>query len=688
MAILRKLPAAVAVAALTATLVGCGSGNVKDERDQALADLAAAEEARMAAVARGDAAEEARAAAEAAAAAAMAAQMAAEAEAAEAMAAQMAAEADAAAAMEAQSAAEAAAAAAMAAQMVAEAESAAAMAAQMAAEAEAAEEQAARMAAEAEAAEEETARMAAEAAAAAAMEAQMAAEAAAAAAMAAQTAAEADAEAAMEAKMMAEAAAAAAMEARMAADDALMKAQEELAATKTALMAAEAEVDRLEQAEADRLAGEQTDAEREMAATSRALYQTLDEKDQLMMQAPVVGATEQVDGDIMATDKSISWLVDAGTAVTLDAAGMADDTVVALRPSGADPTMMGEWTGNEYRIEVTRAARSTRDTAMVYTNQAAPTVTGKPFADVHGTLIQTDGTIVAAGFTANPALIASPAFVQISGTKMHEGNTGADDSVFEARGTFDGADGTYRCTGISTGNTCTSSITSDGIALGGEGTQTWTFTPDVGAMTARSTPDAIYFAYGWWLRNSDASGYEVGTFTDYVGAPAALTINALQGSATYMGHAAGKYSLLPGLDNPTGDVGHFTANVMLKAEWGDGTAPGSLSGMVDGFMGADGMARDWTVELQKTTLTEAGATEDIDTTTDGHQAMQTVWTIGTAADAAGMWTGQLYEASGASSPRAGTPTTALGEFTAEHGVVGELSSAFGHMAGAFGATLQ
>ena len=36
MAILRKLPAAVAVAALTATLVGCGSSDVRDERDEAL----------------------------------------------------------------------------------------------------------------------------------------------------------------------------------------------------------------------------------------------------------------------------------------------------------------------------------------------------------------------------------------------------------------------------------------------------------------------------------------------------------------------------------------------------------------------------------------------------------------------------------------------------------------------------
>ena len=78
MAILRKLPAAVAVAALTATLVGCGTSNIKDERDaaqmerdeaqaaleqtqsdlgQAQSDLEAAQAARDAAQADADAAQ-------------------------------------------------------------------------------------------------------------------------------------------------------------------------------------------------------------------------------------------------------------------------------------------------------------------------------------------------------------------------------------------------------------------------------------------------------------------------------------------------------------------------------------------------------------------------------------------------------------------------------------------------------
>ena len=242
-------------------------------------------------------------------------------------------------------------------------------------------------------------------------------------------------------------------------------------------------------------------------------------------------------------------------------------------------------------------------------------------------------------------------------------------------------------------------VTSGGISLAGTDAE-WTFTPDLGAMTARSTPDANYFVYGWWLRNSDELGYQVGTFTDFVDttdtaltALVEATLGALEGSATYMGHAAGKYALLPGLDNPTGDVGHFTANVMLKADWGDGTTTagtglGTISGMVDGFMGADGMARDWTVELEKTNLTGTGATAVSDRDGLTGVGMKTVWTIGDAADAAGQWTGQLYEAAPTTHARAGTPMTALGEFTAEHGVVGEADSAFGHMAGAFGATLQ
>ena len=492
------------------------------------------------------------------------------------------------------------------------------------------------------------------------------------------------------------------MEADAAVEQAQMEAEQAVMEAEQAQMEAEAERDRLAQEDADRQAAERTAADRERVSMSRALYQTLDEKPQLMM---------DVDR-IMATNKSISWVEDVGAD---GAVGGTDDMTVPLRASGMEPEMMGEWTGKQYKVEVTREARSTRDEAMVYTNQGAPTVTGKLFVVQHGDLLDDtktfvgdaalDGTTPPNGYDDDQIrrYIASPDFAATSGTKSHAVNTGggagAAHSSFEARGTFDGAPGTYRCV-PATGSTCSSAVQggtdANQIQLDGG---TWTFTPDVGAMTARSTPDPDYFVFGWWLRNSDEKGYEVGTFTDFVDtAPTrtaftAASLGALEGTATYVGHAAGKYSLLPGLDNPTGDVGHFTANVMLKADWGDesATALGSLSGTVDGFMGADGTAKDWTVELEKTDLavtTDGDAVTDTDTTTADIQMMKTVWTIGDAADAAGGWMGQLYEAAPASHARAGTPTTVLGEFTAEHGVVGEADSAFGHMAGAFGATLQ
>ena len=582
MAILRTLPAAVAVAALTVTLVGCGSSDVRDERDQARMER-----------------DEAQAAADAAA---------------------------------------------------------------------------------AEAAAAKQARMDADAA---AKQAEM---------DAAERVKQAEMDAAERVK-----------QAEMDAAERVDQAEMDAAEAKKARMAAEAERDRLKQEEMDRQAAAQTAADREMVSTSRALYQTLDEKDQLMMDA----------ARIMATNKSISWVSDVGANGVV---GGTDDTTVALRASGMEPTMMGEWTGKEYKVEVTREARATRDTAMVYTNQGAPTVTGKLFTVQHGGLLDTatrtsvgdaalDGTTPPDGYTADQIrmYIASSEFAATSGTKTHANNSGGGvgsaHTSFEARGTFDGAPGTYRCV-PATDSTCSSAVqggtSANQIQLDGG---VWSFTPDVGAMTARETPDPDYFVYGWWLRNSDEKGYEVGTFTDFVDAAPTRTaftanlLGALEGTATYMGHAAGKYSLLPGLDNPTGDVGHFTANVMLKADWGDEstTALGNLSGTVDGFMGADGMARDWTVELEKTNLaltTDGDAVTDTDTATDGIQMMKTVWTIGDAADAAGGWMGQLYEAAPASHARAGTPTTVLGEFTAEHGVVGEADSAFGHMAGAFGATLQ
>ena len=582
MAILRKLPAAVAVAALTVLLAGCGSSDVRDERDEARMERDAAQAAAEAAAAEAAAAEQARMEAEAA--------------------------------------------------------------------AEQAEMDAAERVEQAE----------------------------------------------MDAAERVE-------QAEMDAAERVEQAEMDAAEAEEARMAAEAERDRLAQEEAqraDQMAAQDAAMEE---ATSRALYAALANKSQLMSM-PVTGGTATLPmnaASVMANNKSISW--DENNPLT--ATDATDDTV--LRRTMTEASMMGSWTGAEYKRELTRMERVTTDVAMVYTNQAEPTVTGEPFGVKHrGLLVDAPLAYVdnAALITTSAVrvLIASPEFAAVSGTKTHPSNQGTvgtdaagtvleDDRFFETRGTLDGAPGIYTCHPTNV-DTCISTVqggtAGTEILLGGG---VWTFIPDVGAMTSTSTPDATYYVYGWWLRNSDAEGYQVGTFTDVVSDTPldATDFPVLEGKATYMGHAAGKYSLLPGLANPTGDAGHFTANVMLKAEWGDNTVNGTLEGMVDGFMGADGMARDWTVELKKTGLNTTGATDADVSTADAIDTMETIWTInGVEADEAGMWMGTLHEASPDSSPRAGTPTTAVGEFTAQHGVVGTQDTAFGSMAGAFGAELQ
>ena len=109
---------------------------------------------------------------------------------------------------------------------------------------------------------------------------------------------------------------------------------------------------------------------------------------------------------------------------------------------------------------------------------------------------------------------------------------------------------------------------------------------------------------------------------------------------------------------------------MLNVKWGDETADGSVTGMVDGFVGADGESRDWSVTLNEADIANAtGTFADPDN--------GTVWTMGVdQAGAAGSWSGTFYEAPAAGDYE-GTPTTALGEFRASHGNVGQMAGAFG-----------
>ena len=218
-------------------------------------------------------------------------------------------------------------------------------------------------------------------------------------------------------------------------------------------------------------------------------------------------------------------------------------------------------------------------------------------------------TVVAANF----ALIETDAFT--AGTEAvltfdaNDADTPADEA-FETAGTYNGAMGTYRCT---EGTECTVNIDGDGKISGvGNG---WVFTPDAGATSDQ--PDYDYLNYGFWLeRTKDADGVvtsyeEVETFADSSVDPS-VNVSAVEGSATYEGGSTGVYvrNVFDSLGEiGTATSGHFTADVVLKATFGqvdneanEGTIAQSLlytlTGTIDNFDLSGGEANLWAVNLE------------------------------------------------------------------------------------------
>ena len=179
-----------------------------------------------------------------------------------------------------------------------------------------------------------------------------------------------------------------------------------------------------------------------------------------------------------------------------------------------------------------------------------------------------------------------------SGTLTHSYDS-ATEAAFTTRGTYDGAPGLYRCEDVSGTDRCRS--TNDGkgspTALGG----VWHFKPDGGANAMAHQPDANYLYYGWWVsKDKDGDPTAASVFTGVHGAIAVPTSGTdspedLTGTATYEGHAAGKFAVSNPLDG-TGNGGHFTADATLTAKFGAITAPnnGGISGTVNNFRLNDG----------------------------------------------------------------------------------------------------
>ena len=436
----------------------------------------------------------------------------------------------------------------------------------------------------------------------------------------------------------------------------------------------------LQKAERERLAAEaEAEAEKRamaMAALGKAMYAALGATPLANIGDPTLSSAGLV---INATAGAGSF--ETGT----DPDGSDGVTLKAGESAGS----LGGWAGTHYAD--TNATTKVVNAAVVYNNKGAGR--SRSFAEAGYTVAtETSGTAIKGYLlVVNTGTVVTnldimdvmaDAFTH-SGQQNHP-NPDRSDAVY-IRGTYDGAPGEYRCEGTD----CSS--TNDGkgspSALGG----TWHFKPDTGAMVHQ--PDATYLYYGWWVsKDKDSNPTAASAFTGVVAANQAAANdlrsaagNTLTGSATYNGHAAGKFALNNPLDG-TGDGGHFTADVELTAKFGDPTSVtgAGISGTVDNFVAND-QAVDWSVALHRAGFGSDGAISapvNDPATTGVNEALGTTWSIGDSSTAgrSGTWSGQMYDELPGNAPAgdgSNIPTTVTGTFYSEFGDQGRMVGAFG-----------
>ena len=372
------------------------------------------------------------------------------------------------------------------------------------------------------------------------------------------------------------------------------------------------------------------------------------------------------------------WATHNEDAGTLRVQADADVTTLSEDKTALVDALHG-WEGRRYTAEP--AGRGTYE-AIVYSSVGDPPE-GPKFSAQYATAFAS-GVLNEATTEGTASRVASPRFDQSAGTKAFP----LPDSAFAITisGSYHGVAGTYRCE-PGADKTCAARLAAEGFELGAvadpddnpatpvvftAGAGIWTFKPT--NPDARLMGDAVYVTYGWWIHKpADDGAWTASAFqADYGAVPAAAGITALRGTATYTGGAAGHYALSSSTGG-TNDAGQFTADATLEADFHADT----IAGTIDNFTGADGEARDWSVELKTAPIRDDGRIADTDAGRPTASSQLTVWTIdGRAATGSGEWWGRL-----ADSGTDGVPKVAIGTFYSEYGKDGK-------MVGGFGATGQ
>ena len=363
------------------------------------------------------------------------------------------------------------------------------------------------------------------------------------------------------------------------------------------------------------------------------------------------GTTDKTDkdgGDVGA----VTAKRNAAGMVTVDVNGDADDDY-AGGETNADSSA---W--NSVTMTKTNANDST-DMVVIYTDIEAPS--DKKFSVAYNDTVLGDALL-----DATVGKVMSAGFPSEAGTTWDY--TGADgERAKTVTGTFDGVPGDFTCTEES----C--SVVTDGMGklMGAAG---WRFAADAQNTATVKEPDAAYAYFGWWLNKPEEadSPHMVEVFAGGAGEGSAeATIDSdIEGTARYMGPAAGKYAtktFTAGVQTDAA-VGHFTATTNLTAKFGD---EAGISGTVTGFELDDTNAVPWKVNLELATF---------DNTADFTGTTEVNFGGGATDDddgGAGAWQGTFY---GAGEEPADAPSTVVGTF----GAATDNAS----LLGAFGATKQ
>ena len=211
------------------------------------------------------------------------------------------------------------------------------------------------------------------------------------------------------------------------------------------------------------------------------------------------------------------------------------------------------------------------------------------------------------------------------------------------------------------------------------------FTPEDGtadvalpAFPVSFVPAADYLAFGHWLYApedvTDTDAYDFGVFASGGDPFEASNLRGLTGTASYLGDASGIY-YVNGLSSRP-DVGSFTADVALTADFGDGSATGTLDGELNNFTFEGDVASSLPAAVTLTATpdssifegfgVEQGSTNIFDTAWSGQQAPYRGGWVGGTTEASvdgtawyGSWTGVFYGNGAASTDH---PTSVAGVF--------------------------